>query len=154
VKKTFTVKNLADLNKVAIWLEKEIGAGTLLLLSGSLGTGKTALTKKLLNLFGWPENKVKSPTFSLINRYLTGRYEFYHLDLYRLESHDQFLLEEMKEYMSSPGSVLIIEWPEKLDLKEIYPLGTKIISVNLSFKQINLRNIEVCVNNSENKQYL
>ncbi len=154
MKKTFRVQNLAELIKVAHWLKKEIKGNTLLLLEGSLGTGKTALTKKLLQLYGWPENKVKSPTFSLINRYICREYNFYHLDLYRLEQHDTFLLEEMKEYLADPQAVLIIEWPEKMVLGEISPLAAKIIRVDLSFLQINLRKIEICVNNSENKHYL
>ncbi len=132
------------LEKYAKRLSKELSGRSLLLLSGSLGTGKTALTKKLLKVFNFPENKVKSPTFSLINRYQTTQYTFYHVDLYRLEREDPFLISEMKEFLDESKTVLIVEWPEKLDLSPIFHLTRKIIEINLSFTDKNLRKVEFC----------
>jgi tRNA threonylcarbamoyl adenosine modification protein YjeE len=146
----FLVKNLAELQKVADWLNKTVSERTLFLLSGSLGTGKTALTKKLLKSFNWPENKVKSPTFSLINRYLTDQWAFYHIDLYRLEKDDPFLLEEIREILNYEKAVIVIEWPEKLNLAPLYEQAGQIIQVKIVLQENNLRKIEIYGNKSAN----
>ncbi|MBT8218265.1 MAG: tRNA (adenosine(37)-N6)-threonylcarbamoyltransferase complex ATPase subunit type 1 TsaE [Bacteroidia bacterium] len=84
------------------------------LLSGDLGAGKTALVKAFGRAFQVEEN-VSSPTFSLINEYM-GFYQnrsipIYHVDLYRIESVDE--LEEIgfEEYLDQ-DAIIFIEWPE------------------------------------------
>lgn len=144
------VKNLSELAKVANWLKKKLKSRTLILLNGSLGSGKTALVKKLLQCFSWPENKVKSPTFSLINRYITDRWTFYHIDLYRLEKHDEFLLEEIREFLADERAVILVEWPEKLNLNSLFGLTGQLIHVKIDFKSNDLRKIEICGNKSAN----
>jgi tRNA threonylcarbamoyl adenosine modification protein YjeE len=155
ITKTWQIDNLEQLETMVKWLNDLLIPQTLILLKGDLGTGKTTLTKKLLALHGFPENKVKSPTFSLINLYPTKNFHFAHLDLYRLEQHDPFLLEEIKELATHKQSIILIEWPEKIDLPETIPGVQQIIEINLAFTTKNFRKISLYVrnllNNTENQ---
>ena len=64
-------------------LGKSLTAGSVLLLTGDLGSGKTTLVQGLA-LGMRIEDPIVSPTFTIINEYFSGRLPLYHLDLYRL----------------------------------------------------------------------
>ncbi|PSN11406.1 tRNA (adenosine(37)-N6)-threonylcarbamoyltransferase complex ATPase subunit type 1 TsaE [filamentous cyanobacterium CCT1] len=89
--------------------------GTVLLLSGDLGSGKTTLVQGIGAGLGIAE-PISSPTFTLINEYLEGRIPLYHVDLYRLEP-EQVSSLELESYWEaidiSPG-LLAIEWSERM----------------------------------------
>ena len=87
--------------------------GSIIGLSGELGTGKTHLIKGLARGLGVDERYyVTSPSFTIINEY-PGRIQLNHFDLYRLEGMEQ--LEELgyEEYFYSEA-VTVIEWAEKV----------------------------------------
>jgi tRNA threonylcarbamoyladenosine biosynthesis protein TsaE len=96
-------------------LSAQLVAGTVLLLTGDLGSGKTSLVQGLAMGLGITE-AVTSPTFTIINEYLAGRCPLYHLDLYRLTNAEVAAL-HLDQYWSSweiePG-IVAIEWPERL----------------------------------------
>lgn len=96
-------------------------AGTVLLLSGDLGSGKTTLVQGLGAGLGIAD-PISSPTFTLINEYLEGRIPLYHVDLYRLEPSQVSSL-ELESYGNelevTPG-ILAIEWSERMT---DYPRG-------------------------------
>lgn len=90
--------------------------GTILLLFGDLGSGKTTLVQGMgagLEIVG----PISSPTFTLINEYLEGRIPLYHVDLYRLEMSQVDVL-ELEEIYCGEGEallgVLAIEWAERM----------------------------------------
>nr|WP_313898083.1 tRNA (adenosine(37)-N6)-threonylcarbamoyltransferase complex ATPase subunit type 1 TsaE [Nodosilinea sp. LEGE 07298] len=89
--------------------------GTVLLLSGDLGSGKTTLVQGIGAGLGIAE-PISSPTFTLINEYLEGRMPLYHVDLYRLDP-DQIGSLELESYGDAkeiePG-LLAIEWSERM----------------------------------------
>src|SRR2546421_6132598 len=85
--------------------------GLIIGLSGDLGAGKTQWVKGLARGLGITA-RVHSPTFSLVNIYAGGRLPLYHLDLYRLENHEQILAAGLEEYLRTDG-VTVIEWAEK-----------------------------------------
>jgi len=90
-------------------------AGTVILLKGDLGAGKTTLVQGM----GWGlgiKESILSPTFSLICEYLGGRVPLYHLDLYRLEGAevDNLYLENYWEGIEVELGITVIEWPERL----------------------------------------
>jgi tRNA threonylcarbamoyladenosine biosynthesis protein TsaE len=97
-------------------LARELGthlkAGDVILLSGTLGAGKTAFVRGLAAGLGIDPEEVSSPTFTLVHEYRGGRLTLYHADLYRLEkaATEELGLEEM----GVADSVLAIEWPDRL----------------------------------------
>jgi tRNA threonylcarbamoyladenosine biosynthesis protein TsaE len=97
---------------VARELAGALRSGSVLLLSGNLGAGKTAFVRGLAEGLGLDPDEVSSPTFTLIHEYRGGRLTLYHADLYRLEraATDDLGLEEL----GVRDGVLAIEWPDRL----------------------------------------
>ncbi|NJK61201.1 MAG: tRNA (adenosine(37)-N6)-threonylcarbamoyltransferase complex ATPase subunit type 1 TsaE [Oscillatoriales cyanobacterium SM2_1_8] len=103
------------LQKVAERLAAKLFPGSVLCLSGDLGTGKTTFVKGLGRGLGCPTEPT-SPTFSLIDEHFGGRLPLYHVDLYRLTP-DQVPSLHLEAYGSGvdfPLGVLAVEWPERL----------------------------------------
>ncbi|AMY10223.1 ADP-binding protein [Luteitalea pratensis] len=103
----------AQTRRVAIALADRLTPGTVLLLHGDLGAGKTAFVRGLAEALGFTDDPVSSPTFTLVHEYKGGRVPLYHADLYRLPdggaSLDDLGLDEVAQ-----DGVLAIEWPERL----------------------------------------
>jgi tRNA threonylcarbamoyladenosine biosynthesis protein TsaE len=87
-----------------------------ILLEGSLGAGKTALTRGIVKGLGCDPAVVHSPTFSLINEYRCREADVYHVDLYRLDSLQDLYSIGLEEIVTC-NAVIIIEWAEKLLFK-------------------------------------
>lgn len=110
-----TINTLTELNKVAKELVESSETPNTLLLSGKLGSGKTTFAKAFMSYLGFNPNLVKSPTFSLINKYKTeNNKNYFHVDLYRLESLDPIIFNEIEEIISDSSNSILIEWPEIL----------------------------------------
>ncbi|MGI0487660.1 tRNA (adenosine(37)-N6)-threonylcarbamoyltransferase complex ATPase subunit type 1 TsaE [Pantanalinema rosaneae CENA516] len=100
---------------LGIQLGKMLPAGSVLLLEGDLGSGKTTLVQGIGAGLGIVE-AIDSPTFTLINEYLGGRLPLYHLDLYRLQPQEAAALYPETYWEGSevePG-IVAIEWSERL----------------------------------------
>lgn len=93
-------------------------AGSVILLEGDLGAGKTTLVQGMGEGLGI-EDAIVSPTFTLINEYPEGRIPLYHLDLYRLEPSEVEVLnlESYWEGAEFPLGIVAIEWAERLPYK-------------------------------------
>lgn len=87
-------------------------AGDVLVLGGDLGAGKTAFTKGFCRALGVDE-VVTSPTFTLAQRYDSGRLVVHHLDVYRLEQIDEVVDLALPELFES-GGVVVIEWGDTI----------------------------------------
>jgi len=99
--------------ELAHWLPP----GTILLLKGPLGAGKTSLVQGIALALGVSE-PITSPTFALAQHYTDGNPPLIHLDLYRLEqpsAADDIFLQEDEEARAI-GALLAVEWPERLSL--------------------------------------
>ena len=90
---------------------REAEQGLVIGLCGDLGAGKTQLVKGLARGLGVTE-RVRSPTFALVNIYTGGRLTLFHLDLYRLETREQIIAAGLEEYLQ-PAGVTVIEWAER-----------------------------------------
>ena len=93
-------------------LAATLSAGSIVLLFGDLGSGKTAFVRGLAEGLGVASGDVSSPTFTIMQEYRNGRLPLFHVDLYRLDDPreiDDLGLEEI-----GAGGVLSIEWAEKL----------------------------------------
>jgi tRNA threonylcarbamoyladenosine biosynthesis protein TsaE len=93
-------------------------AGSVILLEGDLGAGKTTLVQGIGEGLGIIDSIV-SPTFTLINEYSEGRIPLYHLDLYRLEPTEveALNLESYWDGVEFPLGLVAIEWAERLAYK-------------------------------------
>ena len=97
---------------VARELAARLTPGTVLLLSGDLGAGKTAFVRGLAQGLGVDPEEVSSPTFTLVHEYRGGRLTLFHADLYRLERADT---EDLGlQDVDVAAGVLAVEWPERL----------------------------------------
>src|SRR5579862_9853814 len=93
-------------------LARTLAPGSIVLLSGDLGAGKTAFVRGMADGLGIDPADVTSPTFVLVQEYRSGRLPLYHVDLYRLNPTevDDLGLDEM----TLAGGVTAIEWPDRL----------------------------------------
>lgn len=105
----FVTHSEAETEEVGRQLAAGLPAGQVILLSGPLGAGKTALTRGLARGLGCDSAAVSSPTFTLIQEY-PGPVTLQHVDLYRLTpiEVDDLALEDLLE-----DAVMAVEWPER-----------------------------------------
>lgn len=97
---------------LATKLGSTLRAGDVLLLSGSIGAGKTHFARALIqSLLPVPED-VPSPTFTLVQVYDTPEAELWHADLYRLSSADEAI--ELGLVDAFETAICLVEWPDRL----------------------------------------
>ena len=85
--------------------------GGVLYLRGELGAGKTTFARALLQALGAGE-RIKSPTYSLLERYRAGGHDAFHLDLYRIATADELEYLGLDE-LRDPRAIVLVEWPER-----------------------------------------
>lgn len=103
------VENLAKQFSTA--LTSVQNTGLMIYLNGDLGVGKTTFVRAVLNYLGY-KDRVKSPTYTIVESYEVGAYEVHHFDLYRLADPEELLYLGLEDYFTEQ-SVAFIEWPEK-----------------------------------------
>ena len=92
-------------------LATELHPGALVLLSGGLGAGKTALARAMVRaLTGDPALDVPSPSFALVQPYEASGVPLLHADLYRLR--DPRETDELGLF-DRPDAIVLVEWPER-----------------------------------------
>lgn len=89
----------------------EVGNGGVIHLHGDLGAGKTTLARALLRALGVGE-RVKSPTYSLIESYIVGDLAAHHLDLYRIADPGELEWLGLAD-LATGKHLILIEWPER-----------------------------------------
>lgn len=92
-------------------------------LHGDLGSGKTTFVQEVLKGLGY-EDPVRSPTFTLVNRYPLKDRTVLHLDLYRIEDPSELQPLALEEEVGQPGTITFIEWPRD-ELKDLGITPTK-----------------------------
>jgi tRNA threonylcarbamoyladenosine biosynthesis protein TsaE len=98
----------AQTAKLAEMFAQNVKNKTVILLRGSLGSGKTTFAQGFAKGLGI-EEIVNSPTFNIVKVYNYEKNNLYHIDAYRLENNQKDI--GLSEYINSPG-IVIIEWPE------------------------------------------
>lgn len=86
-------------------------AGGIVYLEGDLGAGKTSFARALLKAMGAGE-RIKSPTYSLIESYRIERADAHHLDLYRIADAGELEWLGLAD-LWTPDALVLIEWPER-----------------------------------------
>ncbi len=115
----FTTCSVEETERRAAGLAAKVKFGTVILLKGDLGAGKTAFTRGFARALGVTE-PVSSPTFTIVQEYpLPGGKMLYHMDLYRISGADSALAFGIDEFLDNPSAVSLIEWPDQA--AGIYP---------------------------------
>ncbi|WP_420907994.1 tRNA (adenosine(37)-N6)-threonylcarbamoyltransferase complex ATPase subunit type 1 TsaE [Macrococcus armenti] len=129
------INGIEDTKQLAEKIAKYVMPGTVILLNGDLGAGKTTFSQFFGSALGVTQN-ITSPTFNIIKSY-DGRMPFHHMDCYRLEGAEDDL--GFDEYFYGDG-VTIVEWPEMIEdfLPESY--------LTLQIKRVDEMSREVTLN--------
>ncbi|KKK32868.1 ATPase [Salinicoccus sediminis] len=101
------IDNIEEAEQLAWELGALISGGTVMLLKGNLGAGKTTFTQFVGSALG-VRRRMSSPTFNIIKSYNAENFVVHHMDCYRLENSDEDL--GFDEYFNEQD-VSIIEWP-------------------------------------------
>jgi len=116
---------------------KELSRGSIIALTGELGSGKTTLIQGIGEGIG-VSSMIKSPSFTIIHKY-PGRIPLYHFDLYRLKDEREIIPLGYEEYFYKREGIIVVEWAEKI--KNLLPaehLKIDIQILNLSKRKISL----------------
>ncbi len=104
----FSLENIKEAAKTFL---ETIGEKKVIALHGQMGAGKTTFVhaaSKVLNVI----SNVSSPTFSIINEYISAKGEIiYHLDLYRIKDEQEAINAGVEDCFYS-GNLCLVEWPE------------------------------------------
>jgi tRNA threonylcarbamoyladenosine biosynthesis protein TsaE len=139
------VHQMEDWDLLAQQLLPKLKPGTILALSGPLGAGKTALVQAIARALGVKSNP-RSPTFSLLRTYkvsFDAIKNLVHVDAYRLDEEKDALALGLDEVWLEPGTIMAVEWPEKL--RHVLPrLTQEMIQITITpDPQGNVRRVEV-----------
>ena len=103
-----TARSLSELHAIAARLAESSRVGDVIVLSGEMGSGKTAFAQGFGRALGVTE-PITSPTFNVVHTYDTGRVVLHHADLYRLERTVEVADLALGEL---DDGILLIEWGE------------------------------------------
>ena len=115
--KKIVIKNEEETKKFGEKLCEKLTAGSIVALTGDLGTGKTTLTKAIAAGLGVTD-VITSPTFNIVKQYDSGRLPLYHFDVYRIGDVDEMYEIGYEEFFFGDG-VCVIEWADLIE--EIIP---------------------------------
>ena len=93
-------------------LGEKLAPGAVIAYQGDLGAGKTAFTRGVALGLGAKE-QVTSPTYTIVNEYLSGKYPLFHFDMYRLASSDDLFDIGWEDYLDR-GGICAVEWSENV----------------------------------------
>ena len=128
-------------------VSKILKPGSVIALQGELGSGKTFLSKHIINSLLGSDINVTSPTFQLLQIYQADGYDIYHYDLYRLKNRDEIFELSIEDAMNG-RNICIIEWPEIIF--DILPKETLVIELGFEDNEVDKR-YAICYPPSRNK---
>ena len=123
-------QTLAEGARLGVRLASEFPSGAVVLLIGPLGAGKTVLASGIARGLGI-DDRLVSPTYTIITEYRAGMTILHHVDLYRVEGRDQIENLGLEEIMAGGGYVLV-EWGEKIEEALGAPRAAAHLRVTLS----------------------
>ena len=109
----FITNSPAETERIGAFLAEKLQPGTVIAYRGDLGAGKTAFTRGIAKGLGC-RDCVTSPTYTIVNEYLSGRMPLFHFDMYRLTSADDLWDIGWEDYLDR-GGVCAVEWSENVE---------------------------------------
>lgn len=132
----FTINDSSELETVAQSLLRTMSDKHIFAFYGNMGAGKTTFIKAICHVLG-SEDTVTSPTFTIVNEYITDKGEsLYHFDFYRLNKITEALDFGIEEYFDK-DSYCFMEWPELIE--ELLPEDT--VNVTIAVNEDKTRTI-------------
>ena len=114
MERSFNIQDINELPEVSKKILDFTFPNKKFILYGNMGVGKTTLIKALSLHLG-VRDIVSSPTFSIVNEYITSNEEkIYHFDFYRVNNEEEVYDIGYEEYFFS-NSYCFIEWPDKIE---------------------------------------
>lgn len=107
---TYTTTSPSETEALGAALGQIVPPGTVIAYRGDLGAGKTAFTRGLARGLGCGDI-VTSPTYTIVNEYLSGRLPLFHFDMYRLGSSQELWDIGWEDYLDRNG-ICAVEWSE------------------------------------------
>ncbi len=109
-----TLENLRSTQSFAQKLAALLPSGTVIALTGDLGSGKTTFSQAFGKGLGVNDD-IGSPTFKLVSEYNGSDIRLYHIDCYRLEHEKDFLNIGGENYLDPTDGITLIEWADKIE---------------------------------------
>ena len=131
-------KSQKETQDIAMDLGKKIKRGTVLAFYGDLGSGKTTFVQAIAKELGIKRRMI-SPTFVIMRNYKNSKFNFYHIDLYRLNSEKEIEDLGILDLLNNPKNILAIEWAEKME--KLLPKNA--IKIHLKYLGDEEREIEI-----------
>ena len=114
MEKTFEINTVDELSQISELLISWRDKSNIIAFYGSMGAGKTTLIKNLCHKLGVTD-EVNSPTFALVNEYLTPlEGSIFHFDFYRIKKLEEVYDIGYEDYFYG-GKLCLLEWPELID---------------------------------------
>lgn len=126
-------------------LAAQLLPGDIVAYFGDLGAGKTAFTRGLARGLGITE-PVTSPTYTLVNEYLSGRIPLFHFDMYRLSSSDELFDIGWEDYLAR-GGICAVEWSENV-------ADALTGAITVSIRRLSDTDREITLNGGDRHAYL
>ena len=109
----FVTNSVGETQAIAFDIASKVKDGGVVGLFGDLGAGKTTFAQGIAKKLGI-KRRVISPSFLIVRAYeLDDNRKFYHIDLYRLGSKGDLRSIGLREIVSEPRNIVLIEWAEK-----------------------------------------
>ena len=133
-----TTRSVDETKKLGKIIGTAVTGGTVLALTGDLGSGKTSFVQGLARGLEVPgDYYITSPSYTLINEY-PGRYPLFHVDLYRIS--DPVDMEDIGLYEILHNSgIVAIEWADRIEQK-LSP-----DSINIQFELTGDKTRKICI---------
>mgnify|MGYP001768784817 CR=1 FL=1 len=148
MQRVFTLPDEQATLRAGAALAAACGPGATVWLSGTLGAGKTTLSRGWLQALGHA-GAVKSPTYTIVEPYQLPCGQVYHFDLYRLADPEELEYMGIRDYFAN-AQLCLVEWPEKAG--SLLPLPD--LSINLSPEQEGGRKMTITAHSGRAQDWL
>ena len=108
----FSTHSREETEALGARLADALAEGRVVAFTGDLGAGKTAFVSGMARALG-VEERVTSPTFTIVNEYEGGRLPLFHFDMYRLGDADELFHIGWEDYLAR-GGICAVEWSENV----------------------------------------
>jgi len=114
IEERFVSRSEAETEDLGAGLARKLAPGSIVLLRGDLGAGKTVFSRGFARGLGITE-PVSSPTYTIVQEYeLPSGGRLYHMDLYRISDEHAALGFGVDEFLDDGDALALVEWPERI----------------------------------------